>query len=220
MVILASASPQRKALLEQIGIEPIVVVTELDEKLDNTDILSSLENLAKDKAAAALAKLHGVRMSGMEGETAAVTAATHSDRWIIGADTVILFNGTVLGKPQDAVDARKMLEALSGKTHRVATGVYLGWLGPTGPSNAQKGRFTVLAQQSDVSITSVTFRSLSEKEIGWYIESGEWHNAAGAYRIQSKGACLVTSISGSFSNVVGLPLELIYGILIKLGYKF
>jgi septum formation protein len=202
MVVLASASPQRKTLLRQIGIGPVVIPAGIEEKLDGDTISHSLIQLAAQKAQAAVAQL-----------AQRPIANNKIKSWIIGADTVILFDGEVLGKPKSKDDADRMLRLLSGNTHQVMTGVFVGIIG----RDKQGGPVTT-NNTTAVSETNVTFKSLSDREISWYIATGEWRNAAGAYRIQSKGACLVSAISGSFSNVVGLPLELIYGMLIQLGY--
>ena len=130
----------------------------------------------------------------------------HPDfHWIIGADTFIFFKGRMTGKPTDREEAFSMIRRFSGKSHKVITGVsvYSG--------ESQK---TLTGTAS----TSVLFRRLTENEINWYLDTGEWQGAAGGYRIQEKGAVLVRRINGSYSNVMGLPIQLIYGMLKELGY--
>jgi septum formation protein len=128
-------------------------------------------------------------------------------RWILGADTLVAVDGSALGKPENVAEAASMLRLLSGRPHVVHTGLAL-----------------VLPEievpETEVSATRVWFRELSEREIAWYLSTGEWEGAAGAYRIQERGAFLVREIHGSHSNIVGLPLETIYGMLSRHGYLF
>ena len=183
----------------------MIVPADVDETFEGDHLDQSLNALAEKKAEAALIKLNA---DGF-------TIQKQQNRWIIGADTVVLIDGKILGKPRNKDDARQMLRLISGKTNEVVTGVFVGKI-----SANETGRPAISEQAADVARTQVAFKSLSEKEIEWYVASDEWKEAAGAYRIQGKGACLVTGIRGSFSNVVGLPLELIYGILFRLGYCF
>ena len=127
--------------------------------------------------------------------------------WILGVDTVVEFEGRIFGKPVDREQARQMLSDLSGRTHRVLSGLAL-----------LPRRDSEWVERSCIS--QVTFRSLAVEEIGAYLKTGEWHGAAGAYRIQETGAILVDSIKGSYSNIVGLPLSLFYGMLRSAGYPF
>jgi septum formation protein len=121
-------------------------------------------------------------------------AARHPAHWIVGADTTVALGGKLLGKPGDARDAARMLKLLSGRRHRVVSAVALA-----------RARDGVL--RSGVSVTRVAFRKLTRDEIRWYVETGEPMDKAGAYAIQGKGGLLVSRIEGSFSNVVGFPLE-------------
>jgi len=130
-----------------------------------------------------------------------------SPRWVLGVDTVVEIDGTVLGKPSGPEEAERMLRALSGKVHRVYSGVAL-LVERTRPMELESV------------CTEVKFRAMEDGEIRSYIESGEWAGAAGAYRIQERGAFLVEWIRGSYSNVVGLPLEAFYGILVRNEYRF
>jgi septum formation protein len=127
--------------------------------------------------------------------------------WVVGCDTVVDVDGAVLGKPGGVDEARGFLRRLAGREHRVHSGVAL--------YSAAAGTVDVR-----VALTRVLFRSLTEQEIEWYLATGEWEDVAGGYRIQGRGALLVDSIAGSYSNVVGLPLETFYGMLVAAGYRF
>ncbi len=130
-----------------------------------------------------------------------------SDRfdWILAADTVILDRAELIGKPADADEAAGLLRRFSGGTHRVLTGVAL-FVRSVG----------VLV--SECTGTDVRFAPLSEEEVRWYVATGEWIGAAGGYRIQERGSCLVEEIRGSYSNVMGLPIRTIYGMVRTYGY--
>lgn len=208
MLVLASASPQRKTLLEQIGLTPMVIPGDIDETLDTSELNNSLRDLADSKAKAAVVRI----IAEKNYKTAFASINTF---WIIGADTVVQLDDSILGKPQDEKAAGEMIEALSGRAHKVVTGVFAA-------RYAREIEFGFMIQEKldDVAETEVVFNGLTPEEISWYISTGEWEGAAGAYRIQGKGACIVSGISGSFSNVVGLPIELIYGMLVRLGYSF
>lgn len=116
---------------------------------------------------------------------------------VLGADTVVELEGLVLGKPRDESDARKMLRALSGRTHRVITGVAVrsrgGW-----------------KDHSECRVTSVRFAPLTRRQIDWYVATGEPMDKAGAYAVQGRGALFVRELRGSYSNVVGLPLDVVF----------
>lgn len=206
MVILASASPQRKALLNQIGIEPEVIPSQLKEEMDPRDVRGSISRLAAQKC-------HSTLLEMCERVPGAGPFPIPS--WIISADTVIQKESSVFGKPHNHIDAKRMLVSLSGEFHSVLTAVVVASL-----CNSDEGMPALDTEISTVAETLVTFQKLENSEIEWYLNTGEWIGAAGAYRIQEKGACLVESIEGSFSNVVGLPLELIYGMLNNLGYPW
>ena len=141
-----------------------------------------------------------------------VTAVIHSlpagqeIPWILGADTVIFFNGKILGKPENQEQAVEYLTALQGNTHTVITSIVL-----------YNGRTKDIS--SRICKTNVTFAPMSKEEIQWYVETGEWHGAAGGYRIQSLASCFVQKIDGSYSCVVGLPIFELYAILKEQGYS-
>jgi septum formation protein len=127
--------------------------------------------------------------------------------WICGADTIISMENDIFGKPLDREDARRMLLRLQGRDHEVVTAVALF-----------NGKEKSLDCRSVTSI--VSFASLGEKEIEWYLNTGEWQGVAGAYRIQGVAGCFISGIKGSFSSIVGLPLHLFYVMLLENGYPY
>ena len=131
-------------------------------------------------------------------------ATRHPGAWVIGADTIVAAEDHLLGKPASRTAARRMLGRLSGKTHQVYTGYCIC-------RHRNNAKFVGVAQ------TDVTFKNLSEKEIEWYIQTGEPFDKAGAYAIQGMGTFLVRRINGSYSNVVGLPVCEVIEILIREG---
>ena len=134
---------------------------------------------------------------------AAVVDSQH-DELVIAADTTVDVDSSILGKPVDAPDAAAMLRRLSGRTHRVHTGISL-----------RHGE----QELTDVCTSSVTFVALDEPIIDWYIATGEPFGKAGAYAIQGAGAALVSSVTGSVSNVIGLPLHLVIGLARQIGVE-
>jgi len=192
-IILASGSPRRYDLLKQMGwnVEvhslPFAEAETVNEAAEhdlvllspyrNADLICAYNALGKGKAAA---EVLGTAVP------------------VIAADTIVVLGETILGKPEDAADAKRMLRELSGRVHEVKTGT------------------AVLYQDKTVLkvvTTKVFFRRLTEKEIDWYVQTGEPLDKAGAYGIQGKGAVLVERIEGSYDNVVGLPLTAVYEIL-------
>ena len=184
-LILASKSPRRRNLLEQAGLEFTVVPSEFDEGSVN---LSSPETYVKCLAESKAQDI----------------AQQHPDSWIIGADTIVLINHTILGKPASGDEARMMLESLSGKIHRVLTGYCI----------CHKNKACIF---SEIVSTEVLFKQLTRREIDWYIRSGEPFDKAGAYAIQGLGTFLVKRINGSYTNVVGLPVCEVLDFLVKHG---
>lgn len=174
-LILASASPRRSALLSQIGLTFEIFPSEIEEPLPDKD-------LSPEKVTQKLAKLK-----------ARAVAERYTEGIIIGADTLVLLKKELLGKPKNREDAKSMLSRLSGKTHRVITGVAL--------IDVKKKTETTWSE-----VTKVCFRELCADEIDNYIESGEAKDKAGAYGIQGRGAAFVKRIDGCYFNVVGLPL--------------
>jgi len=180
-LILASRSPRRLDLLRGIGIEPEVLPAEIDE--------TPLTGEAPRDLVMRLARAKGGRIvadPGRKGGTAVVLAA----------DTAVVLDGQALGKPRDDDDARRMLGALSSREHDVLTGMYL---------ERTDDRRSLLVVDS----TRVRFRDLDSRAIAGYVSTGEPRGKAGAYAIQGLGGRLIERIQGSWSNVVGLPLELL-----------
>jgi len=175
-IILASASPRRKELLEQIGLQFQVVPSTAEEVvLAGETPEEHVIRLSLDKASEVAAR------DDIEG------------RWYIGSDTIVLCNQQILGKPTDEQHAAEMLRMLSGREHRVLSGYAI--------IDRKKGE-----QRSEAVSTKVRFRELTDTEIARYIASGEPSDKAGAYAIQGLGVCFVAGIEGSYTNVVGLPL--------------
>lgn len=202
-LVLASASPRRLELLGRFGLPVTVAATEVDETArPGEDPVDLVRRLATAKATAALATIH-------EAPTDTVDAVA-----LVAADTVVVLDGEVLGKPVDAADASAMLARLGGRTHLVVTGVAVARLDPAdaavpgGPA-ADDGSVAVGPAQSmvvDAEATEVTMVPLTRDEIAWYVGTGEPLDKAGAYGIQGQGGVFVSSIRGSHDNVVGLPL--------------
>ena len=176
-MILASQSPRRIELMHEAGIDVRVIPADIDETaLPGEAPLELVERLARAKASS---------IAGSCAEPGEI---------VIAADTIVTVDGEILGQPADDDDARRMLRALSGRTHQVATGVCLARCGEDGPV-------------SFVEVTDVVFYPLSDEEIDAYISSGEPADKAGAYGIQGTGGrMLVRKIDGDFYNVVGLPI--------------
>ena len=141
-------------------------------------------------------------MHNASGKCAAVAAKMGDELPVIAADTIVVIDNVILGKPQDAAAAKSMLQRLSGRTHQVMTGVAVRYKGQ---------------QLSKVCVTDVSFRQLTAEEIDAYIATGEPMDKAGAYGIQGRGAVLVEKINGCYNNVVGLPLSLLYLMMQRLG---
>jgi len=178
VILLASRSPQRRALLGALGVEFRVVVSQVEE---GTNPLDNARAKAHDAAARA-----GVPSGGA----------------VLGADTEVLLDGAVLGKPADAGEALAMLRNLSGRAHVVRTAVCL---------------VTQTGEHDVVDDARVTFRRLSEDAMHWYVGTGEWRDRAGGYAIQGSGATLVESIEGDHSTIVGLPVGALAGAFEQLG---
>jgi septum formation protein len=172
--VLASASPRRRDLLRDLGLTFTVHAPDVDERRDVPD--------DPDRHAAVLAE-----------RKAHFAAEKFHECVILAADTIVVLNGRILGKPADEDEAFAMLRALAGREHRVLTGVCVG--------HAARGRF-----ETRVVSTAVRFRAVDDEELRRYVASGEPMGKAGAYAIQGRGGLLVAGIEGDYSNVVGLPL--------------
>lgn len=184
--ILASASPRRKELLKQIGMEFNIKVSEADEVTDATEPSEYVMELSRIKAedvAGKIPVMYDVR--GID-----------QDYVVIGSDTVVAADGEILGKPKDKTDARRMITMLSGKTHQVYTGVTLMIF--------QKNRMNTVTFYEK---TDVTFYTMTEEQIEWYIGTKEPYDKAGGYAIQGLCSAYIKEISGDYFNVVGLPVS-------------
>jgi septum formation protein len=173
-LILASASPRRAELLSSAGYEFDVAPTDVDETPGVAESPESYaRRVARDKAIAACARCQP------------------TDRVVLAADTVVVVDGQILGKPKDSEDARRMLRLLSSGVHEVHTAVVVS---------------TPAGERAELVTTRVRFVPMDEAEIDWYVASGEPEGKAGAYAIQGRAARFIDRIEGSWSNVVGLPL--------------
>lgn len=187
-IYLASASPRRRELLAQLGIAFESIVTDIDESLQPDESAETyVRRMASAKAAAALKRLPARRAP------------------VLGADTVVVIDGQILGKPANQAAAAAMLHRLSGRAHQVLTAVAIS-----------DGEHEAVA----VSRTVVTFRPLSDTEIDGYWATGEPCDKAGGYAIQGLAATFIESIDGSYSGVMGLPLFDTAGLLNGFGYRF
>jgi len=183
-IILASKSPRRRDLLEQLGLNIKIVPSQTDETL------VSMQNPEK----------YVKKLSFLKANN---TALFYPDDWVIGADTIVVVSDQILGKPRSKTDAIAMLNKLNNCEHSVFTG------------------FSIVNQKKKIIITQsietkVFFKCLSREEIKWYVSTGEPFDKAGSYAIQGIGTFLVKRISGSYSNVVGLPVCEVIEILINL----
>jgi septum formation protein len=187
-LILASASPRRAELLRSAGYSFEVVVADVDESIRAGESPSGyVRRLAADKSAAAMVRV----MADLKVCSTLHAGFSPADVIVLGADTTVVADGAILGKPLDEEDGRRMLQRLSGATHQVLTGVSL-----------RQGSYEV----GRVETSSVTFRALTDEDIAWYLASGEWRGKAGGYAIQGFASRFIPSMAGSYSNVVGLPL--------------
>ena len=188
-IVLASGSPRRRELLARFGVPFRVQTSHVDETSDlPASPAEIVEELARRKGRA--------------------VAEECRDALVIGADTVVVFNGNILGKPDDEQDAAYMLKMLSGKEHQVYSGLSL--------TVVSRGEIT--KEYVSHRMTRVWMRSLSPEKIQWYVNTKEPLDKAGAYGIQGLGACLVERIEGCYFNVVGMSLSLLDEMLTELGY--
>ena len=247
---LASTSPRRRELLEQLGLPfELAAPTPDDDPVDHRPAVQFARDLAAGKA------------------TSVAEAPAYAQRWVLGADTVVFDDAEILLKPADRREARRMLARLAGRTHRVVTALALfppapgnagaapgnrhrpgersapgnpapgtpapprGRRRPGGtarrrpaPGNAGAAPHTAASSSREplvaADVTAVTFAALSEGEIEWYLDTEEWRGVAGGYRIQGRGAVLIERIEGSYSGVMGLPIRLLYSMLRDTGFRF
>ena len=182
-IILASASPRRKEILENANVKFKVIASSIEElTLDGESPSHMVMRLAFEK---------GIDI-----------ASRQKSDLVISADTIVVLNDTVLGKPKDEIEPRKMITSLSGKTHQVITGVSL--------INLDNNKKII-----DYVISNVKFKNLSEEDINDYIRTNESLDKAGAYGIQGYGALLVEEIQGDYFNIVGLPISKVSDLLKK-----
>ncbi len=192
MLVLASASPRRQELLRHAGISFVVQPADIDETpLPREHPRECVERLAREKALSVW------------------TRRPHDI--VLGADTIVVIDGSILNKPIDLEDAARMLSLLSGRTHQVITGVCL--VSPVVCSTQDENPQISVASET----TLVTMTALSDEEIGEYISTGEPMDKAGAYAIQGRASRWIPRIEGDYTNVVGLPVALVYRLLRKEG---
>lgn len=192
-IILASSSPRRQEILKFLNIPFIVNPADIDETIpDDIKPEEAAEFLAARKIDAVARKIPAENEIG----------------WILAADTIILHKNKIFGKPKNQDEAREFLNSLQGTTHKVITGIALF----NGTAHYMTTR---------TSVNKVTFAAMSEEdEIESYLETSEWHGAAGAYRIQGKASCFIKKIEGTESSVMGLPIFELYDMLKEQNYKF
>jgi len=191
---LASKSPQRKALLESLGIDFEVVHPDyLEENTGDHLPAEQVERHSRGKAFSILSTVEPMP----------------SDKPILGVDTMVVIHGQAVGKAKDEEEALSFLQRMSGKTHLVYSGLTLLWSG-TGPGE----RVEITAH----SVTEVRFSQLSDREMESYLGTGEWRDRAGAYAIQGRASAFVEEIRGDYTNVVGLPVPLLAGMLRERGH--
>ena len=173
-LILASASPRRQELLKSMGLKFKIIPAHVNEmSLAGESPRRHVARLAKDKAM--------------------FIAKKYPEAWVLGADTIVVIDGMILGKPENKTQARKMLQTLSGREHTVFTG------------------FTITHAAAEIYRTkvirsAVQFKTISSREIDWYVAGDEPYDKAGGYAVQGQGAYFIQSIRGSYTNVIGLPL--------------
>lgn len=183
-LILASGSPRRRELLAGLGLRFAVRPVDLDESpLPGEEPAATVLRLAAAKAA----------------------AVAHPGELVLGADTVVVLDGLLLGKPRDPEDAARMLAAIAGREHTVLTGVAL--------SEPGRDRQTAALETSRVRMAALT-----AEEVAWYVATGEPLDKAGAYAVQGLGALFVEEVFGNYTNVVGLPLPAVRRLFAELGY--
>ena len=182
--ILASASPRRREILSNLGLEFTVLVADADETCDITDPGERVEFISLKKCLAARDKLLADGMDPADTETV-----------IIASDTLVTLDGEFLGKPRDEDDAVRMIDMLEGRTHTVASGIAVWHKGRTGTAHE---------------LTGVSFAPMNPAEVQAYVATGESFGKAGGYAIQGHAARYVTGIHGDYFNVVGLPVRRLY----------
>jgi septum formation protein len=181
-LILASRSPQRRAILEQLGVDFRLAVPDVEELESGPPHEVAVENAYRKAAAGA---------ADAESAGADSAGADSAERLVLGVDTIVCLGARIYGKPANVDEARATLLALRGRRHAVISGVCL----------IEAGR-----PRTAAATTLVDFRVFDEPLLEWYLASGEWRERAGGYAIQGRGAALVAAIEGDYLNVVGLPV--------------
>ena len=186
MLYLASRSPRRRELLARLGLEPRLLDIDIPEvRQPGEPAFDYVRRVSREKAGAGLLEVAGV-----------------PDALVLAADTEVVLDDEVFGKPADAADAARMLSRLSGRTHQVISVVWL----------VSAGR-----EAQAVSVSEVTFAALTPAQLDGYILTGEWHGKAGAYAIQGRAEAFVTRLDGSYSGVMGLPVHETAALLAEFG---
>jgi len=211
-LVLASQSPRRKELLERIGFTIRTVPADVDESpLEAETPTEFVKRLAREKVLTVVERLQATTSNLVEGGQANQTSpgilSSKKEtqlRWVVGADTVVVLDDELLGKPTDQDHAFDMLQRLSGREHQVITGFCI--------FDIQKNKEGLQAV-----VSTVRFKRLSRPEIEKYLGSGESMDKAGAYAVQGIGAYLIDSVVGSYTNVVGLPLCQVMEMLEEMG---
>jgi septum formation protein len=173
-LILASASPRRRELLRSIGLDFRIIPAHVDENY-----------LAGESPGQHVRRLSTIK--------AMAVAQKYQKAWVLGADTIVVIDETILGKPKNRTQAKNMLKKLSGREHKVFTGVTII-------------HRTLNIHEIKVIQSTVRFKTISTEEMNWYTACDEPYDKAGGYAVQGKGAIFIKSIRGSYSNVIGLPL--------------
>ena len=190
-IILASGSLRRQEYFKLLGLPFTIMPAKLDERPRAGQSPGEYtQDMAVRKINTIIDQLRG-----------------RIPRWICGADTAIVVDGEIFGKPANRNEAKTMIERLHGREHEVITSVAL--------FNGKNQNIDCRTVNS-----AVTFAELSDMEIEWYLNTGEWQGVAGSYKIQGLGGCFVSSIQGSYSAIVGLPIHEFYSMLIDNGYQY
>lgn len=190
-IILASSSPRRQEILKKLNVPFRVVVPSFEEiKPDDIPIEEAPEYFAAKKVESVVKQY-----SNEQNVT-----------WVLGADTSIIYGGKMYGKPADREEAERFLRTFSGHTHKVITAIAVF-----------NGSINYLSTR--VSVNEVTFKTLTDEEIEWYLNTGDWHGVAGGYRIQENAELFIKKIKGSVSSIIGLPIFEFYEIMREQGYS-
>lgn len=189
-IVLASSSPRRQEILKKLNLPYTVYPSNIEEKIPTDIEIDSVPEYLAIKKVDAVARIISVQQESC---------------WILGADTIIVLKGKIYGKPKDLNEAKSFLENIQGKTHKVITGLAL-----------YNGQFHEITTRT--SVNKVSFKEMSAEEIDWYLNTYEWHDAAGAYRIQGFGSRFIKKIEGTESSIIGLPIFELYDMLIEQNY--